>query len=131
MHVVVPEAVERGSKVEMRCLYDLEQEDLYSVKWYRGDREFYRYSPRDVPPLRIFGIPGIEVDVSSSSCLSLYGKQLRCSELAQALNHCCLHKLMGVLLVRDHFVVNLNTERGLNVDVHNYKFAPNYAVSGH
>ncbi|KAF9794195.1 hypothetical protein SFRURICE_009572 [Spodoptera frugiperda] len=64
VHVVVPEAVERGSKVEMKCLYDLEQEVLYSVKWYRGDREFCRYSPRDVPPLKIFRIPGIEVDVS-------------------------------------------------------------------
>ncbi|KAF9408422.1 hypothetical protein HW555_011887 [Spodoptera exigua] len=62
VHVVVPEAVERGSKVEMKCLYDLEQEVLYSVKWYRGDREFCRYSPRDVPPLKIFRIPGIEVD---------------------------------------------------------------------
>ncbi|XP_063822445.1 uncharacterized protein LOC135072463 [Ostrinia nubilalis] len=66
VHVVVPEAVERGSKVEMRCLYDLEKEELYSVKWYRGDREFYRYSPRDVPPLRIFGIPGIEVDITET-----------------------------------------------------------------
>ena len=64
VHVVVPEAVELGSKVEMKCLYDLEQEVLYSVKWYRGDREFCRYSPRDVPPLKIFRIPGIEVDVS-------------------------------------------------------------------
>nr|XP_037870493.1 uncharacterized protein LOC101738121 isoform X2 [Bombyx mori] len=62
VHVAVPEAVERGSKVEMKCLYDLENEVLYSVKWYRGDREFCRYSPRDVPPLKIFRIPGIEVD---------------------------------------------------------------------
>ncbi|KAL3613071.1 hypothetical protein CASFOL_043088 [Castilleja foliolosa] len=62
--MVIPEAVERGSTVEMRCQYDLEQEVLYSVKWYRGDREFCRYSPRDVPPLKIFPIPGIEVNVS-------------------------------------------------------------------
>ncbi|XP_013176305.1 PREDICTED: uncharacterized protein LOC106124311 isoform X1 [Papilio xuthus] len=62
VHLVVPESVERGSRVEMRCLYDLEQEVLYTVKWYRGDREFCRYSPRDVPPLKIFRIPGIDVD---------------------------------------------------------------------
>lgn len=61
VHLIVPEAAERGSTVEMKCLYELEGETLYSVKWYRGDREFCRYSPRDVPPLKIFPIPGIEV----------------------------------------------------------------------
>lgn len=63
--MVIPEASERGSRVLMMCLYDLEQEVLYSVKWYRGDREFCRYSPRDVPPLKIFPIRGIDVDVST------------------------------------------------------------------
>ncbi|XP_063533885.1 uncharacterized protein LOC134744118 isoform X1 [Cydia strobilella] len=62
VHVIVPDAAERGSKVRMQCLYDLEQEVLYSVKWYRGDREFCRYQPRDVPPLKVFRIPGIEVE---------------------------------------------------------------------
>lgn len=78
VHVVVPEAVERGSKVEMKCLYDLENEVLYSVKWYRGDREFCRYSPRDVPPLKIFPIPGIEVDVSCNILLVLSIKFALC-----------------------------------------------------
>ncbi|CAK1601221.1 unnamed protein product [Parnassius mnemosyne] len=62
VQLLVPDSVERGSRVEMKCVYDLEQEVLYTVKWYRGDREFCRYSPRDVPPLKIFRIPGIEVD---------------------------------------------------------------------
>ncbi|KAL4715513.1 hypothetical protein ACJJTC_009139 [Scirpophaga incertulas] len=62
VHVIVPDAAERGCKVQLKCRYDLEQEVLYSVKWYRGDREFSRYSPRDVPPLKVFRIPGIEVD---------------------------------------------------------------------
>ncbi|KAM3959550.1 uncharacterized protein ACR2FA_006344 [Aphomia sociella] len=61
VNLIIPEAAERGSLVEMKCLYELEGEVLYSVKWYRGDREFCRYSPRDVPPLKIFPIPGIEV----------------------------------------------------------------------
>ncbi|GBP58265.1 hypothetical protein EVAR_38327_1 [Eumeta japonica] len=62
VHILAPEAVKRGTLVEMRCHYDLEQETLYSVKWYRGDREFCRYSPREVPPLKVFPIPGIEVE---------------------------------------------------------------------
>ncbi|RVE52644.1 hypothetical protein evm_002763 [Chilo suppressalis] len=63
VHVKVPESAERGKKVEMKCLYDLEGDVLYTVKWYRGDREFSRYSPRDVPPLKVFRIPGIDVDL--------------------------------------------------------------------
>ncbi|CAG9113794.1 unnamed protein product [Plutella xylostella] len=61
VRLVAPDAAARGSPVLMRCLYSLEQEMLYSVKWYRGDREFCRYSPRDVPPLKVFHIPGIDV----------------------------------------------------------------------
>ncbi|KAI8424048.1 hypothetical protein MSG28_002678 [Choristoneura fumiferana] len=58
---VSPRSRRTGSKVRMQCVYDLEQEVLYSVKWYRGDREFCRYQPRDAPPLKVFRIPGIEV----------------------------------------------------------------------
>lgn len=62
--MMIPEAVERGKPAVIKCMYDLEKEDLYQVKWYRGDREFCRYSPRDVPPLKVFPISGIDVDVS-------------------------------------------------------------------
>ncbi|VVD03388.1 unnamed protein product [Leptidea sinapis] len=47
VYMAIPEATERGKPVAIKCMYDLENEDLYQVKWYRGDREFYRYSPRD------------------------------------------------------------------------------------
>ncbi|KAI8422484.1 hypothetical protein MSG28_006303 [Choristoneura fumiferana] len=40
VHVLVPEAAERGSKVRMQCVYDLEQEVLYSVKWYEETESF-------------------------------------------------------------------------------------------
>ncbi|VEN48470.1 unnamed protein product [Callosobruchus maculatus] len=38
----IPPAVVQGSKVTCKCLFDLEGDKLYSVKWYRGAREFYR-----------------------------------------------------------------------------------------
>ncbi|CAG4985648.1 unnamed protein product [Colias eurytheme] len=69
--MVIPEAVERGKAAVIKCMYDLENEDLYQVKWYRGDREFCRYSPRDVPPLKVFPIPGIEVDRDESDAEKL------------------------------------------------------------
>ena len=37
---------EVGQTVTMSCLYDLEEDILYSIKWYRDDKEFYRFLPR-------------------------------------------------------------------------------------
>ncbi|XP_049815464.1 uncharacterized protein LOC126262718 isoform X2 [Schistocerca nitens] len=62
----VPEAVRAGSRVRLLCDYDLEQAALYSIKWYRGDQEFYRYVPKESPPTRVFALPGVNVDVSLS-----------------------------------------------------------------
>ncbi|GFY05207.1 uncharacterized protein TNCV_2206531 [Trichonephila clavipes] len=45
----VPTAVMRGESIWLNCTLDLESDDLYSVKWYKNDVEFYRYLPRDNP----------------------------------------------------------------------------------
>jgi hypothetical protein len=42
----------------------MEHEALYSVKWYKDGNEFFRYVPRDMPPVQIFALPGVTVDVS-------------------------------------------------------------------
>lgn len=60
----MPEAVRAGSHVKLLCDYDLEQAALYSIKWYRGEEEFYRYVPKESPPTRVFALPGVHVDVS-------------------------------------------------------------------
>lgn len=62
--VVEPPAVRRGQHATLRCLYELDDSPLYSVKFYRGLREFYRYSPSQLPSKKIFPFPGINVDVS-------------------------------------------------------------------
>lgn len=64
---VVPEAVQRGQEVILRCHYDLEGAPLYSLKWYRGRHEFYRYSPNDEQPIKIFNVTGIHVDNEKSN----------------------------------------------------------------
>ncbi|XP_052888382.1 uncharacterized protein LOC128296899 isoform X1 [Anopheles moucheti] len=64
--VVDPPAVRRGQHATLRCLYDLDDSPLYSVKFYRGLREFYRYSPGQQPSKKIFPFPGINVDASLS-----------------------------------------------------------------
>ncbi|KAG8234399.1 hypothetical protein J437_LFUL015062 [Ladona fulva] len=66
VRVAVPVAVRRGARVKLSCEYDLENAQLYSVKWYRGDQEFFRFVPRDEPHTQVFPHPGINVDVSLS-----------------------------------------------------------------
>ena len=45
----------------------MEDDNLYSVKWYRNEAEFYRFVPNDRPKLQIFPQDGIRVEVSSYS----------------------------------------------------------------
>ncbi|KAG7211677.1 hypothetical protein KM043_010927 [Ampulex compressa] len=64
---VVPEAVQRGQEAILRCHYDLEKAPLYSLKWYRGRHEFYRFSPSEDPATKIFNTSGIYVDLGNSN----------------------------------------------------------------
>lgn len=64
MHIEVPEAAKAGESVTLSCDYDLESAALYTIKWYRGDEEFYRYVPKESPPTRVFPMPAVNVDVS-------------------------------------------------------------------
>ncbi|KAF9798844.1 hypothetical protein SFRURICE_020408, partial [Spodoptera frugiperda] len=67
LEINVPNAVLVGETVTLECSWQLEDEEaLYSVKWYRGREEFYRYIPKELPHTRVFPLPGIEVDISRS-----------------------------------------------------------------
>ncbi|XP_075211002.1 uncharacterized protein LOC142318314 [Lycorma delicatula] len=62
-----PRYVQKGESAVLICHYDLQGATLYSVKWYRGQREFYRYCPSESPATKIFPFPGINVDLSQSN----------------------------------------------------------------
>lgn len=68
---VDPPSVSRGRSATFICTYDLQGAPLYSVKFYRGVHEFYRYSPSEVPTGKIFQFPGFNVDVSIHFCVLL------------------------------------------------------------
>ena len=70
-NVQIPPHAIRGSDVKLECLYDMEGDKLYSIKWYRNGHEFYRYIPTDTPNTAIFDGNGIKVDVSYQG-ISLY-----------------------------------------------------------
>ncbi|XP_031619175.1 fasciclin-3 isoform X2 [Contarinia nasturtii] len=67
VEVFVPAAVKRGDTARLHCLYDLEGDTLYAVKWYKGRREFYRYTPKENPAMKTFTVNGINVLRSASN----------------------------------------------------------------
>lgn len=80
--LVLPPAVQRGQNAVLLCHYDLEGAPLYSVKWYRGRHEFYRFSPQENPPNKIFPFPGVHhegnivVDLSMSNSSQVVVRQV-------------------------------------------------------
>ncbi|XP_039291969.1 uncharacterized protein LOC111049365 [Nilaparvata lugens] len=66
VEMVLPAAVSPGDTATLICRYDLEGEPLYTLKFYKGREEFYRYMPKEHPQTQIFPLPGIDVDVSKS-----------------------------------------------------------------
>lgn len=61
--VDVPEVVGLGEDVELECHYEISG-NLYSIKWYLNDREFFRYQPHEETSIMIFERPGVNVNVS-------------------------------------------------------------------
>ncbi|CAG9806505.1 unnamed protein product [Chironomus riparius] len=65
---VYPEVIRRGQSAQLHCNYEVFDVPLYSVKWYRGIFEFYRYTPFEHPPGKTFFFnTGIKVDLSVSN----------------------------------------------------------------
>lgn len=63
VRVVIPTAVKRGENARLICNYDMEGDSLYSIKWYKGKREFYRYTPKEPQSIKTFPVAGITVEV--------------------------------------------------------------------
>ncbi|RZF39343.1 hypothetical protein LSTR_LSTR000864 [Laodelphax striatellus] len=63
----VPEAVPIGERAVLQCLFDLQGDALYSVKWYKGRREFYRFTPREAPSVKVFPIPDLKIEKRNSN----------------------------------------------------------------
>lgn len=56
-----------GQSVILECVYELEGEQLYSIKWYKDNNEFFRFVPNNSPPKQVFELPGINVNQNSSN----------------------------------------------------------------
>ncbi|XP_053678532.1 uncharacterized protein LOC128728907 [Anopheles nili] len=71
VHIQVPVAVLVGTSATLVCECDLPDEDLYSVKWYKGKHEFFRYTSKEIPSIKIFPKAGISVNVNLSNASHL------------------------------------------------------------
>merc|ERR1712227_1173072 len=63
----IPSNAIRGEDITLECLYDLQGDSLYSVKWYRNGQEFYRHIPTDRPQTVVFRQAGLIVDEYKST----------------------------------------------------------------
>ncbi|XP_077565013.1 uncharacterized protein LOC144180558 [Haemaphysalis longicornis] len=68
----VPSVARSGDPIWLNCSYDLERDQLYSVKWYKNNVEIYRYLPSETPRTKVYNMPGIHIDVSRSNISNLY-----------------------------------------------------------
>ncbi|XP_054724311.1 endothelial cell-selective adhesion molecule-like [Uloborus diversus] len=68
----VPSTAVFGESVALLCSYELGSEELYVVKWYKDDLEFYRYEPKDDNQSVYFPQPGVNIDLSKSGSNSVY-----------------------------------------------------------
>lgn len=68
-----------GSSTKLECTYDLEGENLYSVKWYKNGDEFFRYLPKSKPKIQVFEKQGIYIDIDKSNSNEVVLKSLELS----------------------------------------------------
>lgn len=74
VRVTIPQAARIMDTVSLQCRYDLEGEPLYTVKWYKGSKEFFRFIPKELPNTQVFPLTGIDVDVSILGFWSIFFK---------------------------------------------------------
>lgn len=66
IEVRIPQYIQTGETADLICSYYLDSHSLYSVKWYKGRHEFYRYMPDDHPPVKVFPIKGMKINMTAS-----------------------------------------------------------------
>ncbi|XP_065166031.1 uncharacterized protein [Atheta coriaria] len=66
VRVNLPQYRKPGETAQLQCDYDLGNDTLYAVKWYKDNEEFYRYVAKERPPASSHNVEGVSVDVSLS-----------------------------------------------------------------
>ncbi|RWS27626.1 beat protein-like protein, partial [Leptotrombidium deliense] len=97
-----------GSETWLNCSYDLEDDILYSIKWYKNGIEFYRFIPSDGP--KEYKLNGIYLDMSKSNYSNVYlrdtdifsGGTFRCEVSADAPSFQTVSKEKDIIIYREY-----------------------------
>ncbi|XP_050100194.1 uncharacterized protein LOC126580892 isoform X2 [Anopheles aquasalis] len=65
--ILVPHVADVQETVTLSCSYDMGTHKLNSVKWYKDEREFFRYSPLMPQNLMLFDVDGVTVVPNSTA----------------------------------------------------------------
>ncbi|KAL1427624.1 hypothetical protein MTO96_017320 [Rhipicephalus appendiculatus] len=65
-----------GGSVRLNCAHNFGSLPLYSFKWFKDDKVFYTFIPRNRPPGEMYSVQGVTVDMLQSNYSSLYLKNL-------------------------------------------------------
>lgn len=64
VRVSVPQYRIPGDMALLQCDYNLGNDNLYAVKWYKDNEEFFKFLPKARPEASSYSVEGIHVDVS-------------------------------------------------------------------
>lgn len=67
VRVNIPQYRAPGDMAQLLCEYELGNDTLYSVKWYKDHEEFYRWVPKAHPRATSYKVEGINVDMHKSN----------------------------------------------------------------
>ncbi|KAL4715360.1 hypothetical protein ACJJTC_015131 [Scirpophaga incertulas] len=85
----VSQHVVEGGDTVLGCQFDMENDTLYSLKWYKDGREFYRFIPKSSYPTKVFFVKGVHVDSKQTTGKVLALKRL--SRDSAGLYRCEVH----------------------------------------
>ena len=61
--VTVPPFTLGGEQAKLVCDYDPQEEEVYSVKWYKGGQEIFRFLPSSHDnPITVYPRPGVTIN---------------------------------------------------------------------
>ncbi|GJQ74388.1 hypothetical protein Trydic_g21262 [Trypoxylus dichotomus] len=67
VRVSVPQYRIPGDVALLQCDYDLGNDNLYAVKWYKDNEEFFKFLPKARPEATSYSVDGIYIDMKASN----------------------------------------------------------------
>jgi len=67
LDIIVPHQVGSGQDIQLKCNFILEGHKLYSVKWFKGEKEFFRVVPNETSRTRVFLGSSLDIDMANSN----------------------------------------------------------------